>query len=473
MLLSRIRATIGGLVCLAGLLAGWAVLEDYRAAPQRFSAALAAGVDLSEVILFPALRSRYTYSFSPIDAYLAYEGRFLTVDAELVGLLVDGIAEDVGWRMLLATGAEDTVSAEARLWARGEGRQIPEWIAESLAEAGVIYAQETLLSRSVDPALHDTVLYHLDCDLISHVFLHVGYRLDLDLREINSPLHTYLYYAGPEGEPLYIEPTAFRQTRVRDGMVEVGRIGVGPGFFIREDYHQQRGSVRASPELIAAAGFYELATERDIRDGIVSEVMVGLSGLARREGDQERLEAVGVELSANLEGTRDPNLVSNLFLHHLHQGEAALAAGDLLRAQESVDAARRIRANHDALLVHSEPMELVLEAQVLAASGKRRAAAELLRTICADYDVGVAEQPIAQSTTHADALLALAALSPPGRTTYNRLVLPILNFESRLFSSGNTERMRAAWAMCVEMLAGVDPVRSASCRASLSEDAGR
>ncbi|MFT5680644.1 MAG: hypothetical protein ACI8RZ_001550 [Myxococcota bacterium] len=447
------------------LVVGQAAVEDYRVSPRRFSDAVRAGVDLSSVNLFPQTGSRYTYSFSPIDEYLAYERRFLPVDAELVGLLVDGIAEAVAWRMLLASGAEDPTTAEAMLWARGEGRRIPEWIAEELAKAGVIYAQETLLSRSVDPALHDTVLYHLDCDLISHVFLHVGYRLDLDLREISSPLHTYLYYAGPQGEPLYIEPTAFRQTTVRDGMVEVGRIGVGPGFFIRSDYHRERGSVRASPELVTAAGFYEIATERDIRDGIVSEVMVGLSGLARQRDDVELMATVGSELAAHLEGTRDPNLVSNLFLHHLHQGEAALVAGDLVAAQAEVDAARQLRGSHDALLVHSEPMESVLAAQVLAAGGERVAAVSLLESICAEYDVGKAELPVAQSATHADALLTLAGLVAPGRSAYNRLVLPILNFEARVFSGGNSDRRIAAWRLCGEMLAGVDPDRAAVCEA--------
>ena len=241
--------------------------------PERFSEALLAGVNLSEVTLFTSDHQRYSYSFSPIEAYLEYEKRFLPVDDELVRLLVDGIAEEVGWRMLLATGEESPRAAEAALWARGEGRKIPEWIAEELAQVGVIYAQETLLSRSVDPALHEGALYHMDCDLLSHVFLHTGYRLDLDFREVNSPLHTYLFYGGPGGDELYIEPTAFRQTTIRDGMVEVGRIGIAPGFFIRKDYHRQSGQVRASPELVEAAGFYQISTERDMRDSIVAEVM--------------------------------------------------------------------------------------------------------------------------------------------------------------------------------------------------------
>ncbi len=445
---------------------------DYRAAPDRFWAALSAGVDASEVTLFAATRSRYTYSFSPVEEYLAYEKRFLPVDDELVELLVDGIAEEVGWRMLLATGEESPVEAEAALWADGEGRRIPEWIAEELAEAGVVYAQETLLSRSVDPALHDGVLYHLDCDLISHVFLHVGYRLDLDLREISSPLHTYLYYQGPEGEPLYIEPTAFRRTTVRDGMMEVSHIGVGPGFFIRRDYHRQHGQVQASPALVEAAGFYEIATERDIRDGIVSEVMAGLSGEARRQGSAALLSVVGAELTAHLEGTRDPNLVSNLFLHHLHLGEAALEAGDLAAAQAAVDAAVRLRADHDALLVHGEPMEGVLAARVLAARGEVSAAARMLEGILAEYDIGSAQVPSAQSATHADALLALAALSPAGRGTYNRLVLPVLNFEARVLPHGNSPRHLAAWRLCAEVLAGVDAARAAECRASAATAGG-
>ena len=444
-------------------------MVDYRLYPERFSEALVAGVDLSEVVLFTEQHQRYTYGFSPIEAYLDYEQRFLPVDSELVQLLVDGIAEEVGWRMLLATGEESPVRAEAELWSRGEGRRIPEWIAEELARIGVIYAQETLLSRSVDPALHEGALYHMDCDLLSHVFLHTGYRLDLDFREVNSPLHTYLFYSGPDGGELYIEPTAFRQTTIRDGMVEVGRIGVAPGFFILQDHHRQRGQVRASPELVEAAGFYQISTERDIRDSIVAEVMAGLSGEARRRGDAALQAVVGAELSANLPGTRDPNLVSNLFLYHLQRGEAALESGQLGAAQEAVAAAQALRESHDALLVHSEPMELVLAASVLAASGEERAAIATLDSAFIEYDIGDSQYPYAQSTTHADALLVRASLSSSGRSTYNRYVLPVLNFEARVLSDGTSERQQQGWRMCAQMLAVADPPRASECRSQLQE----
>ena len=428
--------------------------------------ALGSGVDLSEVVLVATQHHRYTHTFSPFEHYLDYEGRFVPLQSAPVLALVDGIAEAVGWRMLLHTGEERIGAAEDGIWARGEQRLIPEWIAEELARSGAIYAQETLLSRSF--AESDSTLYHLDCDLISHVFLHVGYRLDLDFREVNSPLHTYLSYHGAGGD-LTIEPTAFRQTTIRDGLIEVGRIGVAPGFFIRQDYHRESGQLRASAELIAAAGFYELSTERDIRDGIVSEVMAGLSGLARRDGDRERLAVVGEELEAHLEGTRDPNLVSNLFLHYLQQGEDDLETGDVARAVEAVARAVQIRQSHDALLLHSEPMESVLEAKVLIAQGKRRTAAALLERICARYSTGDTAFPEARGSTHADALLTLASVYPPGMKTYNRTILPVLNFERRVFPRGNTQRRQRAWELCAEMLASSDPARASACQEQAAE----
>lgn len=295
----------------------------------------------------------YPYGGSPLAWYLETEARFTPVPVEAVLEVADGLSDDVAWRLSAATGLADPVEAERALWAAGRQRELPEWIAEELRARQVFYAPESLFSRSFDPEAHllpDQV--HLDCDQLVWVFLHVASRLDLAMSAVPSPLHVYLRYAGPAGEPpLYVETTEFRSVERSADRVDFMGEGVGDGFWIAEDHHASgRGGTWASPELVAAAGLYQPWTEADIRDAILGNVLVGVTeaGLP--------VDAVA-EAEKVVAGSRDITLVANLYRAHVEAAQGALRAQDRERARAEAERARAMRAEFGPLVVSIEAVE--------------------------------------------------------------------------------------------------------------------
>jgi hypothetical protein len=296
----------------------------------------------------------YPYSGSPLAWYLEYEAKWVPLPVDDVLAVGDAIAGDVAWRLAAETGIDDPVAAEVALWEAGRQRELPLWIAEALRARNAFYSPESLFSRSFDPDAHvlpGTV--HMDCDQLVYVFLHVAWRLDLAMQAVPSPMHVYLRYGGPSGgEPLYVEATQFRHIDVDGNVVDFLGEGIGESFFIDADYYPSgRGGTWADPVLADAAGLYVPEAERDIRDSIVGNVMVGL----RNVGMDAPWET---ELAARLDGSRDITLVNNLYLWHL---EAARNAGDdVAAARAHAEAARDVRAKAGAILIYREPQEEAL-----------------------------------------------------------------------------------------------------------------
>ncbi len=295
----------------------------------------------------------YPYSGSPLAWYLDYEGRWVDLPKDDVLAVGDAIADEVAWRLAAATGEDDPVEAERALWAAGRERELPLWIAASLRDRNVYYSPESLFSRSFDPEVHvlpDTV--HLDCDQLAYVFLHVAWRLDLAMAAVPSPMHVYLRYGGPDGQaPMWVETTRFRHIDIAGDRVDFMGRGIGEDFFIDADYYPSgRGGSWASAEVVDAAGLYQPWEERDIRDSIVANVMVGL--------EQGGVKAPFVaELEAHLLGSRAITLVSNLYMHHLEAARAALEAGNRDEARAAAERARAVRAGNGALVIYVDREE--------------------------------------------------------------------------------------------------------------------
>ncbi len=294
----------------------------------------------------------FRYAGSPLDWYLEYEAKWTPLDRQLVLRMADGVADDVAWSLASATGEADPVAAEAALWAEGQPKQLPTWIATSLRQHGVIAYPESLFSRSFDPELHalpETV--HLDCDQLSYVFLHVARRLDLDIEILPAVQHTYLRYNGPAGEPpLFIETTEIAAPRQRDRHGEVIPATLGEGFFIEEDHYSSgRGGSWATAEVVQAAGLYQPWSERDIRDNIVANVVVGMESLGK--------DLYPAEPDAHVVGTKSIVLVSNLYRWNTDHAEAALGAGQLPKAEVFALRARQIRADHGGLVIYGRTPE--------------------------------------------------------------------------------------------------------------------
>ncbi|MFZ5475420.1 MAG: hypothetical protein ACOZNI_01485 [Myxococcota bacterium] len=295
----------------------------------------------------------YPYGGSPLQWYLEYEAKWVPLPVESVMAVADGIADDVAWRLAAETGARDPVEAERALWAAGRQKELPLWIAAALRDRNAYYSVESLFSRSFDPEVHvvpDTV--HLDCDQLVYVFLHVAWRLDLAMQAVPSPMHVYLRYGGPDGgEPLWVETTQFRHVDIRGDRVDFMGDGIGKEFFIDADHYPSgRGGTWAAASVVDAAGLYQPWTERDIRDSIVANVMVGV----KRAGLDVPYVA---ELEAHAAGSRELTLVNNLYVAHLEAMRAALDAGDAAGAQAAAEDARAVRADAKGLIIYNDAEE--------------------------------------------------------------------------------------------------------------------
>jgi hypothetical protein len=302
---------------------------------------------------FVASATAYPYEGSALAWYLDYEDRWVDLEKDDVLAVADSIAEDVAWKLVAATDIVDPVEAERALWAAGRQEELALWIADALRERNVYYSVESLFSRSFDPDVHvlpDSV--HLDCDQLTYLFLHVAWRLDLAMAAVPSPMHVYLRYGGPDGQaPLWVETTRFRHIDVDGNRVDYMGKGIGESFYIDGDYYPSgRGGSWASGEVVDAAGLYQPWTERDIRDSVVANVMLGLE----RHGIQAPYEQ---ELEANLAGSRELTLVSNLYGHHLNKAVAAMKDGKRAEARVAAERAQAIRASHGALVIYTDRQE--------------------------------------------------------------------------------------------------------------------
>jgi hypothetical protein len=311
-------------------------------------------------------RVDYGYEGSPWLRYATYESRWTPVDVETIGAFADGIAEEVGWRMMVWTGERDVVAAERALWARGEADRIPMWIAHGLRERDVFYHQESLLSRSFDPTLHDGDEVHLDCDLLVHLFEHVAWRLDLDFREMAAPMHVYLSYAPPEGvegAALTVEATSFRRIDIDGNHIDFMGEGVGEDFFVPADWYATgKNGTWASDDLMKAAQLYQPQDDRAVQDSILANVLAGL--------DERHVDApTRAEATANLDGTRSYVLVSNVWSQIVKEGQEALDRDDLATAIDDAREATALRDRFPHLVLTVEPIDRQLLAEGLVASG--------------------------------------------------------------------------------------------------------
>jgi hypothetical protein len=322
----------------------------------------------------------YPYTGSPIAWYLETEAAFVPVaDVQVLGFM-DKVADDVAWALAGETGEGDPTAAETALWAAGRQRELPAWIADSLRRRGVFYSPESLLSRSFDPAIHSTPdAVHLDCDQLVYAFAHVAWRLDLAMKPIPAPYHMYLRYDGPDGQPpIFVETTEFRNVLVTEYRVDYLGEKLGDDFIIEGDYFSSgRGGTWASERIREAAGLYEPMTERDIRDSILANVLVGVARSGKVQPYPEASEA-------RLEGTRSLELVSNLYGWYVGVAKEKLASGELAEARAAATRAREIRASHGPLLIRSTtPEEDVLDTVALMeadAEGEAEADAEAMAT---------------------------------------------------------------------------------------------
>jgi len=490
------RRLVGFLVLLFGAAAAltWPELRRYRMDPVRYDQLAGTGVRLDEVTLYPEVREDFAYEGSPLARYLTYERQFVDFDEAAVLAMADQIAEDVGWRMIVAAKVPDIQEAERLLWVWGEegtsgpagpgslpnerARDIMRWIAEGLIQANVYYGEEALFSRSFDTSVERRGDGHVDCDQIAHIFLHVAWRLDLDVREVLSPYHIYLAYVGPAdvaGAELAVEPTAFRGRHGRHGSAE-GLFDVGPRFFMMSDQLERYGHYRVAPDLQRAAGYFTHATDRDMDDSIASEVLRGITtrdalNTLDAPGDDEvrarweAMERVLEGAEARLEGTRSPNLVSNLRLDHWRAFRWAMTLGDSERAAHHAARLAAIQSGYAALIIDNERLDEVAAARLLQVEGRAEARAALLSLYQERYGgPHGTSRGFAATDAHAEVLWGLAQLGDGASVAdrFSRYLGPVMAYEER--ARADDRRYAAVAAQCVREVTGVDPALAKSCQ---------
>jgi hypothetical protein len=309
------------------------------------------------------------------------------------------------------------------------------------------------------------------------VFLHVAWRLDLDIREVLSPLHRYLEYVGPAdvaGHAVIVEPTQFRGTGKAGADDGNSPFEVGPRFFMHDNELSKYGHVKATKALTEAAGFYTHATDADMVDGAVSEVMVGMTrkweldtldapGEADAADRWEKADRVIAELEGRQATTRMPNLVSNLQLAHWRAFRWALTLGDLERAERHVARLEALKAEREALLIRGEPVERVARARLLQKQGQTAEARRQLRALREEYGGERTRQRIARSDALAEVLVGLYELNEPGRAIdrFERYLSPVLAFEKETHSDDRRRKYLAK--ECGRVLRSVDRTSAAWC----------
>jgi len=489
-------------VLLAVAALAWPEYSRYRHDPERYKQAQGSGVDITEVTLFASEHADFAYDQSPLVTYLEVEKAHIDFDDAEILATADRIAEEVAWKMLFFTGTHDVVEAEQMMWQwRAEklgandgitalpddpARKIAEWIANRIEYERIIYGPEALLSRSFDTDQMVGGYFHMDCDQLSHFFLHVAWRLDLDIREVSSPKHTYLAYVGPAdvpGEPVTIEATEFRRTVERNGSVDMAGHGIGEMFFMHPDHHKRYGRTRAVPELVDRAGYYQYRTDADIADVIVAEVTRGISAMnhldntdpladeAARAARRASFEQILATMEDELPQSHEPGLVTNTWLAHVRAGRAAMSDGDPATALRHGVRAGEIREAFGVLVIYTEPIEEVLEARARYALGETQDALVALEALYEEYggDAALDYRTVAQSHAHAEVLIHLARAGRRSRVDrYNYLVLPVLNFELKAGGYRNAAREKEALSLCASLMRGLDNARAQEC-AELAE----
>ena len=347
--LTVVSGAVGLVACLIGL--PLYAPERFAWVSNRVRGVLAGRGPLDDA--FVAKPREYRYAGSPLEWYLDTEARYTRVPKQQVIEVADRIARNVSWKLAAETGRADPIEGERRLWEAGRQKELPLWIAAELRDIHAFYHEESLFSRSFDPDAHFLAEeIHMDCDQLVWMFLHVASRLDLAMGAVPSPRHVYLRYDGPAGQaPLYVETTQFRNVIVDRDQVDMLGPAIGETFFIDEAYYPSgKGGLLAAPELVAAAGLFQPWAEREIRDSMLGNVLLGV-------------EEAGVDVDVIAEaekqvaGSRDITLVANLYEHYLGRARKRAAAKDVEGARADATRARRLRAEHGSLVIRGEPIE--------------------------------------------------------------------------------------------------------------------
>lgn len=367
--------------------------------------------------------SHFPYPFSPWERYATLEEALLQefnipTDAFLrqskrIIQTGDALADQVAETLLDQQHTRDIQKASQGM----DRAEYMKTIAQKMTEAGLFYTEESLLTRSFDPRIHEKGQAHLDCDLIAYLMCHIGRKHDVEMYLIEGPLHAYLWVPipGSKDQGYMIEPTEFRKIETRGSVMDLAGQGIGEYFFTTPERQREHGGIRTTPEFEKVAKLHAMVTDpKRIEDNILVNILTGLDQYAEQNQDLGlRLKLYKKMAAAVGRGTDSYLLVTNLFVNSL---ELATQTMDLQRFQEAdylLQWAEWIRTNKGTILIYEEPIEKIQRGELQWATGQTEKARQTLEQTRLFYDQN--EGPIngpygyqARNRYHAE-LLTLSA----------------------------------------------------------------
>ncbi|MBW3019698.1 hypothetical protein KY334_00210, partial [Candidatus Woesearchaeota archaeon] len=353
-----------------------------------------------ESIIKPILRpklvlkenlEKYPYEVSPFIEYAALEENILEnlkIPTDLIKRntkeiidFADDYAYNVAKELKKRTRAKDHYEA-SKLISKEDYMEV---LAKVLREnkKTVFYSEESLLSNSFNEDLHPDGGIHLDCDLITYLFLHASYVCDMPQYAICSPSHMFTAIKTSNDNLLIIETTQFRGIdKIYNSNGEVigyNKVGkkLGEKFFSSFEEQRKKSSINKDFEL--KNNFYQLINSNEdlvsymvanILGGITSTVQNKISEQKEKGNDVTNLEDILIRVHSYNQsilesGKKNYLLVNNFYITSLNNADNSIEKKDYSLANKMLNCASWVEKNYDDFLITIEPESKIIRGKLL------------------------------------------------------------------------------------------------------------
>jgi len=361
---------------------------------------------------FAAERVDHPYADSPLTLALDLEQELGDTDQDAVLRWADDLAREMGLWLLRETGTSDVAAAEDALWDDARQDDFVVELARQLRNREVYARQQQRLARIDGPP------QYVHPDELAWIGAHVGWRLDLRMRLMRSPVHHYLVWTSPSGKlGRTVELTNFRRVDALGKLVpsdepSVGRRLVGP-----EDLFPS-----------GAGGIHQLQGDGVYRevpaDQLTSELLQRIMTWKAHNADADFADAAPLAR----------------YELRLTQGVEAWKQGDTETVAAAYADLAQLRRDH------GEALPAVPNENVLGVAAGTQGVS--LRAVFAHYDTPNPERPA--NDLHEMAMWLDLRDGRIGKHDYNRRVIPLTNVSRRrdeqleLCQAGRAALARAA-----------------------------
>lgn len=306
----------------------------------------------------------FNLPFSPLEEYARIERKVLQElelddgasmhSIERAVWIADHVADRVASRMLRETDTYDAAEAAEKT---NRARYIA-MIAEEMANVGLFYNEEGLLSRAFNPNLHEEGYNHVDCDLIAFMFMHAGQRHNVGMDPLLGPYHLYLTVDDNKSRNVFVlEPTEFRKVEISDSFINYAGRGIGKLF---STYERQRehGGIVADEEFEKAASLHCAVGPEMLRHGIEANILYSLDESAKQRDDLDLRIRIFNRLEDTIsDGTSNYVLANNYVASALSVGKQCLEQGRTKEAENLLSHAEYGFKEYRPMLVYVGNLE--------------------------------------------------------------------------------------------------------------------